>query len=117
MPGADCNPYRALAASLASGLDGFAGWLEPPECFVGDVAAAKNLPRIPYTLGDAVNLFSRSEFTKRAFVDEVVEHYSHFFRTEAAAFDPAVTDWEHNRTFEKQSDYKNRLARPRARAA
>src|SRR5205809_216957 len=101
IPGADCNPYLALAASLASGLDGIAGRLEPPECFVGDVYAAKNLPRVPYTLGDAVNLFSRSEFTKRAFGDEVVEHYSHFFRTEAAAFDTAVTDWEHKRYFER----------------
>src|SRR2546428_13182405 len=108
MPGADCNPYRALAASLASGLDGFAGWLEPPECFVGDVYAAKNLPRVPYTLGDAVNLFSRSEFTKRAFGDEFVEQYSHFFRTEAAAFDTAVTDSEHKRDLEKSGDPKRR---------
>src|SRR2546427_6438481 len=101
IPGADCNPYLALAASLASGLDGIAGRLEPPECFVGDVYAAKNLPRVAYTLRDAVNLFSKSEFTKRAFGDEVVEHYSHFFRTEAAAFDTTVTDWEHKRYFER----------------
>jgi glutamine synthetase len=101
IPGADCNPYLALAASLASGLDGIAKRLEPPECFVGDVYAAKNLPRVPYTLKDAVNLFSKSEFTKRAFGDEVVEHYSHFFRTEAAAFDKAVTDWEQRRYFER----------------
>ena len=101
LPGADCNPYLALAASLASGLEGIAARLEPPECFVGDVYAAKNLPRVPYTLRDAVNLFSKSEFTKRAFGDEVVEHYSHFFRTEAAAFDTAVTDWEHKRYFER----------------
>ncbi len=101
LPGADCNPYLALAASLASGLEGIAARLEPPECFVGDVYAAKNLPRVPYTLTDAVNLFSKSEFTKRAFGDEVVEHYSHFFRTEAAAFDTAVTDWEHQRYFER----------------
>src|SRR6266480_4809105 len=101
IPGADCNPYLALAASLACGLEGIAARLEPPECFVGDVYAAKNLPRVPYTLRDAVNLFSRSEFTKRAFGDEVVEHYSHFFRTEAAAFDTAVTDWEHKRYFER----------------
>src|SRR3989475_3750137 len=101
IPGADCNPYLALAASLASGLDGIAGRLEPPECLVGDVYAAKNLPRVAYTLRDAVNLFSKSEFTKRAFGDEVVEHYSHFFRTEAAAFDTAVTDWEHKRYFER----------------
>jgi glutamine synthetase len=30
-----------------------------------------------------------------------VEHYSHFFRTEMAAFNAAVTDWERSRYFER----------------
>jgi glutamine synthetase len=33
--------------------------------------------------------------------DAVVEHYVHFFRTEQAAFDNAVTDWERKRYFER----------------
>jgi glutamine synthetase len=101
IPGADCNPYLALAASLASGLDGIANKIEPPECFVGDIYQAKNLPRVPYTLGDAVKLFEKSEFVKRAFGSEVVEHYAHFYRTEAASYDKAVTDWERRRYFER----------------
>jgi len=101
IPGADANPYLALAASLASGLDGISNKLEPPECFVGDIYAAKNLPRVPYTLGEAADRFSSSEFAKRAFGSDVVEHYTHFFRTEVAAYDKAVTDWEHRRYFER----------------
>jgi len=101
LPGADCNPYLALAASLACGLEGVAARLEPPECFVGDVYAAKNLPRVPLGLGEALERFANSAFAQRAFGKEVVEHYSHFFRTEAAAFDTAVTDWEHKRYFER----------------
>jgi glutamine synthetase len=101
IPGADCNPYLALAASLASGLDGIANKIEPPECFVGDIYQAKNLPRVPYTLGDAVKLFEKSEFAKRAFGAEVMEHYMHFYRTEATAYDKAVTDWERKRYFER----------------
>ncbi|OGA66737.1 MAG: glutamine synthetase [Betaproteobacteria bacterium RIFCSPLOWO2_12_FULL_65_14] len=101
IPGADCNPYLALAASLASGLDGIANRIEPPECFVGDIYAAKNLPRVPYRLGEAVEIFAASDFAKRAFGDEVVEHYAHFYRTEAAAYDKAVTDWERRRYFER----------------
>jgi glutamine synthetase len=101
MPGADCNPYLAFAASLASGLDGVANRVEPPECFVGDVYAARNLPRVPYTLAEATERFASSEFAKRAFGDEVVEHYTHFFRTECAAYDKAVTDWETRRYFER----------------
>jgi glutamine synthetase len=101
IPGADCNPYLALAASVASGMDGISKKIEPPECFVGDVYAARNLPRVPYTLAQAVDLFADSEFAKRAFGDDVVEHYAHFYRTEAAAYDKAVTDWEHKRYFER----------------
>lgn len=101
IPGADCNPYLALAASLACGMDGISKKMEPPECFVGDVYAARNLPRVPYTLAQAVDLFAKSEFAKRAFGEEVVEHYAHFYRTEAAAYDKAVTDWEHRRYFER----------------
>ena len=50
IPGADCNPYLALAASLASGLDGIANKIQPPAAFVGDIYQAKDLPRVPYTL-------------------------------------------------------------------
>ena len=101
IPGADCNPYLALAAALASGLDGIKNKVEPPECFVGDVYAAKNLAKVPSTLAEATALFSKSAFAKRAFGEPVVEHYSHFYRTEMAAFNAAVTDWERQRYFER----------------
>ena len=99
--GADANPYLALAAALASGLAGIANRIEPPELFVGDVYQARNLPRVPYTLAQAVETFERSAFAKQAFGADVVEHYAHFFRTEVAAYDKAVTDWERKRYFER----------------
>src|SRR5205085_3026123 len=101
IPGADCNPYLAFAASLASGLEGIASKTEPPKSFVGDVYAAKDLKHVPRSLADAVELFAASEFAKRAFGEDVVEHYTHFYRTEAAAYDKAVTDWERKRYFER----------------
>jgi glutamine synthetase len=101
IPGADCNPYLALAASLASGLDGIANRIEPPEAFVGDIYQAKDLPRVPYTLSEAIDLFENSEFSKRAFGQAVHEHCTHFYRTEAQAYDKAVTDWERRRYFER----------------
>jgi glutamine synthetase len=101
IPGADANPYLALAASLASGLDGIANKTEPPAAFTGDVYAAKNLPRVPYTLSQSLELFEKNPFAKRAFGEDVVEHYAHFFRTEVAAYDKAVTDWELKRYFER----------------
>ena len=101
IPGADCNPYLAYAAALASGLDGIANQIEPPDIFEGDVYAAQHLPRVPYTLEHAVELFESSDFTKQAFGEDVVEHYSHFFRMEIADYNRSVTDWERKRYFER----------------
>jgi len=101
IPGADTNPYLALAGLVASGLDGVANRTEPPDAFAGDVYEARHLPHVPRTLAEAVDLFEASAFAKAAFGEDVVEHYAHFFRTEQAAFDAAVTDWERARYFER----------------
>jgi glutamine synthetase len=87
LPGADCNPYLAYAALLASGLDGIARKTEPPPLFQGDMYAAKELPNVPGTLREALERFEKSSFAREAFGADVVEHYSHFFRSEQAAFD------------------------------
>jgi len=101
LPGADCNPYLVYAAALASGFDGIANNLQPPNEFRGDAYQATEIPALPGTLAEATRLFENSSFAKRAFGEEVVKHYAHFFRTEQAAYDRAVTDWERNRYFER----------------
>jgi glutamine synthetase len=101
VPGADCNPYLAYAAALASGLDGIDRKIEPPPMFEGDVYAARNLPHVPRTLREATDLFEKSAFAKEALGEEVMEHYLHFYRTEQEAYDKAVTDWERQRYFER----------------
>ena len=101
IPGADCNAYLAFAASLASGLDGIENKIEPPPPFEGDVYAAEDLPTVPASLTEAVGLFEKSAFTRKAFGADVVEHYAHFYRNEAADYERAVTDWERKRYFEQ----------------
>lgn len=101
IPGADCNPYLAFAASLACGLDGIEKQIEPPKMFDGDVYAAKDLPEVPKSLAEAVKRFENSGFAQRAFGKSVVEHYVHHFKMEQKAFDKAVTDWERGRYFEQ----------------
>ncbi len=101
IPGADVNPYLAFAASLASGLEGVRLGLEPPPIFVGNIYEARQLPEVPKTLHQAVDLFERSEFAKRAFGEDVVQHYTNFYRKEQAAYDKSVTDWERIRYFER----------------
>ncbi len=101
IPGADCNPYLAFAASLASGLAGIKNKIEPPEIFEGDIYAASHLPRVPYTLAEAAERFENSTFARMTFGKEVVEHYSHFYKSEVQAYQLAVTDWERKRYFER----------------
>src|SRR5262249_6133238 len=101
IPGADVNPYLAYAAVLASGLDGLRNKIEPPPLFEGDVYTARDLPQGPRTLRDTVALMERSAFAREAFGDDVIEHYLHFYKTEQAAFDKAVTTWERARYFEQ----------------
>lgn len=101
VPGADCNPYLAYAAALYSGLEGIANRIEPPAPFDGDAYNAANLPQIPLTLRDATERFAASPFVRRVLGKDVAEHYTHFFRTEQAQFDKAVTDWERRRYFEQ----------------
>ncbi len=101
IPGADANPYLAFAASLASGLDGIRRKIEPPPVFEGDVYAAQHLPRVPYSLGEAVELFAGSAFVEETLGKDVAAHYAHFYRSEARAFGKAVTDWERKRYFER----------------
>jgi glutamine synthetase len=101
IPGADCNPYLAYAAALASGLEGIEKQIEPPAIFEGDIYMAADLPDVPRTLREATDLFEASEFTARVFGEDVVEHYTHFYRVEQQQFDEAVTDWERRRYFER----------------
>jgi glutamine synthetase len=101
VPGADCNPYLALAASLASGLNGILRKVEPPPIFEGDLYRAEELAHVPRSLDEASSLFAQSAFARSAFGSEIVEHYLHFFQTEQAAFSKSVTDWERKRYFER----------------
>ena len=101
IPGADCNPYLAIAASIACGLDGIAARLEPPPAFEGDLYAAEDLPRVPENLQAARRKFEQSHFVQSVLGEPVVRHFGRFFEVEQGAFDSAVTDWERNRYFER----------------
>src|ERR1700733_3932848 len=99
-PGGDVNPYLAVAAMIAAGLHGIEQELplEPP--VTGNAYADTSL-RVPTTLRDALELWQNSGLARKAFGDEVVEHYANYARVELAAYDAAVTDWELRRGFER----------------
>ena len=101
IPGADANPYLAIAATIAAGLDGIAHQRQPPDLFTGDVYGAAKLPRVCATLHEAIDELGDSQMLRSAFGDTVVEHYPHFFRTEQRKYDESVTTWERARYFER----------------
>lgn len=101
IPGADANPYLALAALLAAALDGIEHQIEPPPAFSGDAYSDGTIPHIPRSLPEAIAAFEHSDLARRAFGDAVVEHYLHFARTEQQAFEATVTCWERQRYFER----------------
>ncbi len=101
IPGADANPYLAIAATIAAGLDGITHERQPPDLFTGDVYGADQLPRVCSTLHEAIGEMADSAMLRAAFGDGVVEHYLHFFRTEQRKYDESVTAWERARYFER----------------
>ncbi|MFE2751830.1 glutamine synthetase, partial [Actinosynnema sp. NPDC059335] len=100
VPGADVNPYLAVAALIAAGLHGLDNELPLEEEFVGN-AYGSDKPTVPATLRDAASLLAKSELAREAFGQDVVEHYLNAARVELAAFDSSVTDWERIRGFER----------------
>jgi glutamine synthetase len=99
--GSDLNPYLALSALIAAGLEGVDQGLELEPAYRGNAYLATDKPRLPTTLRDARDLFTRSAVARRAFGDEVVDHYTNAADVELAAFESAVTDWERIRGFER----------------
>ncbi len=99
-PGGDVNPYLAVAALIAGGLHGIDRGMELPEPVTGN-AYVGDAPRLPGTLGEAVEDFAASAVAREAFGGEVVEHYLNNAGVELAAFNAAITDWERVRGFER----------------
>jgi glutamine synthetase len=100
LPGADVNPYLALAAMLAGGLHGIENELPLEDELVGN-AYASDKPRVPSTMYEARERFARSEIARKALGDEVVDHFVNMADVELAAYNAAVTDWELRRGFER----------------
>jgi len=100
VPGADVNPYLALAAMLAGGLHGIEQRLPLEAELVGN-AYDSDKPHVPSTMTEARERFARSEVARGCFGDEVVDHYVNMADVELAAYGAAVTDWELQRGFER----------------
>jgi glutamine synthetase len=100
-PGADMNPYLAIAAILAAGLDGVEKRLKlTTKPVTGTNVGAENIPRAPRTLIETTRIFRESEVARDWFGDEFVDHFAATREWEWRQWLDAVTDWELKRYFE-----------------
>jgi len=101
VPGADANPYLALAAIIAAGLWGVEHGLELPPAYTGNAYEATDVERIPSTLVEAIGEFESSAIAAAAFGDDVHYHLVNTARQEWVRSNQVVTDWELARNFER----------------
>jgi glutamine synthetase len=99
--GADLNPYMALAALIAAGLDGVERGLELEPAFSGDAYLVGDVPEIPKTLRHAADAAEASDMLRAAFGSDVLDHYLRAARWEQEECDRQVTDWDLARGFER----------------
>ena len=97
LPGADTNPYLALAAVLGSAGAGVDGALDPGAPLLGDGYSASPAAALPRTLGEAAAAFRASSVARSVLGDDVVEHYAALGEHEWTTFLTAVTDWDRDR--------------------
>jgi glutamine synthetase len=91
--GADANPYLVLAAILAGMMEGLEREIAPPTPIVRN-AYEEPAQRLPDAMDDAVRLFERSEFIRRAMGVEYRSLFAHLKKAEVAAFEAEITPLE-----------------------
>ena len=103
IPGADCNPYLAFAAALASGLDGIEQRTEPPPPFIGRrlrggraAAGAAHAAATPPTLLEGERVRARAPSARTSSSTTPTSSAPRTRPTQRA-----VTDWERARYFER----------------
>lgn len=99
--GADLNPYLAMAALIAAGIDGIENKRALEPAFTGDAYLGKDVREIPSTLRAATELLKDSAMLRKAFGDDVIDHYVHAANWEQFEYDRRVTDFEVGRGFER----------------
>ncbi len=96
-PGADANPYLALAAIAASAAEGVRADAEPPEDVAGDAYAMPDLPELPGSLESALHAFDEDSTLRKALGEGFSDYYATSRAWELKAWRETVTDWERER--------------------
>ncbi|MBW3631288.1 MAG: glutamine synthetase, partial [Gemmatimonadetes bacterium] len=98
VPGADADPYLALAGVLLAFRHGLENELplDPP----AQGAPAPRTPQLPTTLEEAADLLDGSEVARKGLGDPLVDALCASARAEVHAYRGQVSEWERRRGFE-----------------
>ena len=100
-PGADVNPYLAMAAVIAAGMHGVEKNLKlTAKPVTGTNQGAEDVPRAPRTLIETTHNFTQSDVARDWLGDDFVDHFAATREWEWRQWLDAVTDWERKRYFE-----------------
>ena len=93
LPGADANPYLALAASLLCGYVGMVEGLNPSEPVVGRGYERRNL-RLPLTLEQALECMEQSSMVRDYLGERFPAAYVAVKRAEHENYKRVISSWE-----------------------
>jgi glutamine synthetase len=96
-PGADANPYLALAALAVAAADGIARRTKSPAPVVGDASHRSDLPPLPGSLESALGAFDADLEFCRLFGESFCDYYRASRAWELDAWRNSVSDWERER--------------------
>ncbi|HEV2035779.1 MAG TPA: glutamine synthetase family protein [Candidatus Dormibacteraeota bacterium] len=96
-PGADANPYLALAAIVASAADGIRRKATPPAPVQGDAYARDELPELPGSLESALRAFAEDRVLRGLLDERFADYFATSRAWELKAWRATVTDWERER--------------------
>lgn len=106
-PDGSANPYLALAAMLAAGLDGIERCLEPPEPveenvyqFEDQQLEQRHIARLPGSLSEALDALEQDEVILQALGEHVAQAFIRAKRAEWEDYRIRVSDWELERYLE-----------------
>lgn len=104
IPGADVNPYLAIACTLGTGLWGIENRIEPTAETEGnlyeDLDSVPDELRFPASFSDAIERFRQSTFARAWFGEEFVRFFSANKHEHEMEYRKAITDWELRRYLE-----------------
>lgn len=92
--GMDCNPYLAIATSLACGYLGMMAGTAPREAVRGDAYSTLEAPILPRDLSSALDLFEADSEMSALLGSDFCNLYKTIKRRELEEFNQVISPWE-----------------------